>query len=187
MYSWAHPETAQFGVWFSGSDELPMDGAVLLNYVGPKKKPKKGAHQIYVASSWRNDYQPTVVEVLRKAGHQVYDFRHPDADDHGFHWSDIDPDWQNWDAATYREKLNHPLAESGFAKDKAGMDEAKICILVQPCGASAHTEAAYMAGQGKVVIALLHSGEPELMYKLFTHLCVSLDELVSLLGALPAG
>ena len=33
--------------------------------------------RIYVASSWRNKYQPEVVTALRKAGHEVYDFRNP--------------------------------------------------------------------------------------------------------------
>lgn len=30
---------------------------------------------IYVASSWRNDYQSSVVEMLRALGHSVYDFK----------------------------------------------------------------------------------------------------------------
>lgn len=29
--------------------------------------------RIYVASSWRNTYQPGVVAALREAGHEVYD------------------------------------------------------------------------------------------------------------------
>ena len=33
--------------------------------------------KIYVASSWRNPYQPEVVAALKKAGHEVYDFRNP--------------------------------------------------------------------------------------------------------------
>ena len=33
--------------------------------------------RIYVASSWRNKYFPEVVDALRAAGHQVYDFRNP--------------------------------------------------------------------------------------------------------------
>ncbi len=31
--------------------------------------------KVYIASSWRNEYQPTVVARLREAGHDVYDFR----------------------------------------------------------------------------------------------------------------
>ena len=33
--------------------------------------------KIYVASSWRNPHQPAIVEELRVAGHEVYDFRNP--------------------------------------------------------------------------------------------------------------
>ena len=33
--------------------------------------------KIYVASSWRNTYYPQVVETLRQAGYEVYDFRNP--------------------------------------------------------------------------------------------------------------
>lgn len=46
---------------------------------------------IYVASSWRNPYQPVVVGELRFMGHEVYDFRNPEPGSHGFHWSEIDP------------------------------------------------------------------------------------------------
>ena len=37
--------------------------------------------KIYVASSWRNEYYPEVVEKLREAGHDVYDFRNPPSGD----------------------------------------------------------------------------------------------------------
>lgn len=33
--------------------------------------------RIYVASSWRNTYYPSVVSALREAGHDIYDFRNP--------------------------------------------------------------------------------------------------------------
>ena len=44
-------------------------------------------HKIYVASSWRNEFYPEVVEKLREAGHEVYDFRNPPSGDPGFKWS----------------------------------------------------------------------------------------------------
>ena len=50
--------------------------------------------KIYVASSWRNPYQPEVVAALRKAGHEVYDFRNPKDNPGGFHWADVDENWQ---------------------------------------------------------------------------------------------
>lgn len=52
--------------------------------------------KIYVASSWRNKYQPEVVAALRKAGHEVYDFRNPKDNPGGFHWADVEKNWQDW-------------------------------------------------------------------------------------------
>ena len=52
-------------------------------------------------------------------------------------------------------------------------------MLVLPCGRSAHTEAGWMAGAGKRVIAYIpEMVEPELMYKLFDRVVGSLDDLV---------
>jgi len=56
-------------------------------------------------------------------------------------------------------------------------------VLVLPCGRSAHTEAGWMAGAGKRVIAYIpEMVEPELMYKLFDAVVGDLDELVKALG-----
>ena len=42
--------------------------------------------KIYVASSWKNPYQPDVVKKLREQGHQVFDFRNPPDGKGGFFW-----------------------------------------------------------------------------------------------------
>ncbi|MDE2020749.1 MAG: hypothetical protein KGJ13_10470, partial [Patescibacteria group bacterium] len=75
--------------------------------------------RIYVASSWRNSSQPTLVAVLRHYGHEVYDFRNPFNGVPGFAWSEIDPEWQaSWSAARYRELLTtHPVVARGFVSD----------------------------------------------------------------------
>lgn len=121
---------------------------------------------IYVASSWRNTYQPGVVNDLRKAGFEVYDFRNPRLDDHGFHWSEIDRDWQNWSVRKYVEALRHPIAETGFSLDMAALRAATACVLVLPCGRSAHLEAGYCVGRKPVLIYCPERIEPELMYKM---------------------
>ena len=104
--------------------------------------------RIYVASSWRNKYQPEVVAALRKAGHEVYDFRNPKDNPGGFHWSDVDENWQEWQPEEYIRNLTHPVAEKGFKADLDAMIWADTCVLVLPCGRSAHTEAGWMAGAG---------------------------------------
>ena len=135
--------------------------------------------RIYVASSWRNPYFPDVVKRLREAGHEVYDFRNPPHGGAGFHWTDTDPDAPNWTYAQYAEGLRHPLAERQFQADIDALTWADTCVLVLPCGRSAHTEAGCMAGAGKRVLAYIpEMVEPELMYKLFAGVAGSLEELV---------
>ena len=137
--------------------------------------------KIYVASSWRNPLQPTVVDVLRQAGHEVYDFRNP-PNGTGFAWSEIDPDWQAWRAVDYREMLMHPRAEEGYASDFDAMKWADCCVLVLPCGRSAHLELGWSVGAGKRTIILTRDGEePELMAKMADAICVSLEEVRSTL------
>ncbi len=122
--------------------------------------------RIYVASSWRNEIQLLIVGWLRSVGHTVYDFRNPNESDRGFSWADIDPEWQSWTPAECVEALCHPIAVKGFVNDKNALDWADCGVLVMPCGRSAHLEAGYLAGQGKVVHVILSDAEPELMYKL---------------------
>lgn len=124
--------------------------------------------KIYVASSWRNEYQPSVVLDLRDAGHEVYDFRNPTKEQYGFSWSEIDEDWQQWPPEHFIKALEHPIAERGFGFDYMAMQWADACVLVMPCGRSAHLEAGWFAGAGKHLFVLLppDTHEPELMYKL---------------------
>ena len=52
------------------------------------------------------------------------------------------------------------------------------CLLVLPCGRSAHTEAGWMKGAGKKVIVYIpEMQEAELMYKLFDLVSGSLEEV----------
>lgn len=124
--------------------------------------------KIYVASSWRNEYQPRVVQTLKSYGHEVYDFRKPKEGDNGFHWSEIDKNWQLWTSEEYREALKHPIAVAGFKSDFEAMKWADICVMVLPCGRSANTEAGWMKGAGKQVFVYIpEAQEPELMYKIY--------------------
>ena len=135
--------------------------------------------RIYVASSWRNQYYPAVVEALRRAGHDVYDFRNPTHGGGGFHWTDIDKNAPNWTFEEYAEGLRHPLAARQFMADLEALDWADTCVLVLPCGRSAHTEAGWMAGAGKrVIVYIPEMQEPELMYKLFDQVVGNIDNLV---------
>lgn len=83
----------------------------------------------------------------------------------------------------YIKSLNHPVAEIGFKSDIEAMRWAEICVLLLPCGKSAHSEAGWMQGAGKPTYVLLtDKQEPELMYKLFSGVFSNIDDLISVLN-----
>lgn len=140
--------------------------------------------KIYVASSWRNKAQPGVVTMLRKVGHEVYDFKNPPHGRGGFAWSEIDPNWQEWTAQQYRDALASPQAEDGYRSDMDAMEWADACVLVLPCGRSAHLEAGWFAGKGKPVFVLTQDGEePELMAKMCTAIAIDWYDLLEKLDS----
>jgi len=136
---------------------------------------RKTQRRIYLASSWRNEIYPEVLTGLLNLGHQVYDFK---AGADAFRWDQIDPNWRNWTADQYRLALIHPLAKKGYAADMSAMEWADTCVLVLPCGRSAHLEAGWFAGKGKSLYILTRDGEePELMANMATFIVGSQDEL----------
>jgi hypothetical protein len=139
--------------------------------------------KVYVASSWRCKYQPMVVELLRKHRLDVYDFRNPGPGNHGFGWSEVDPDWLAWIAwqpEVYRRCLDHPRAVEGFSLDMTALSECDACLCVLPCGRSAHLELGWACGSGKLTAIYMppeEKYEPELMYKALGSILVNVIEL----------
>jgi hypothetical protein len=116
--------------------------------------------RIYVASSWRNPWQPNVVGLLRSLGHEVYDFREPIPGDNGFHWREVDPKWRGWTPKEYREGLKHPLAKKGFKSDADALAWCDACVAVQPYGTSTALELGWASGAGKRTAILFPIGMP---------------------------
>ncbi len=134
--------------------------------------------RIYLASSWRNPHQPWLVEYLRDAGHEVYDFRNP-PNNSGFKWSDIGLDIPCTAEAYRTALLTHPRAAQGFMADFVAMRWAEVGLLVLPSGRSAHLELGWMAGAGKRTLILTQDGEePELMALLADKICISPTEVL---------
>lgn len=146
--------------------------------------------KIYVASSWRNIYQASVVGLLREEGHEVYDFKEPVEGEKGFGWHEIDPNWQYMAPEQFKKALQHPIAQHGYKRDRDAVNWCDTGVLVLPCGMSAHTEIGRIDGQGKpVAIYMPELREPELMYNFFTEktfdsICLTPEELVSYLRGL---
>lgn len=145
--------------------------------------------RIYVASSWRNEErQQATVLALREAGHDVYDFRNPEPGDRGFAWAQIVGDDRSrlTDPRKFIEVLAHPIAQRGFGLDMAALRACDACVLVLPCGRSAHFELGWAAGAGKRTVVLFDDplSEPELMYlacQNSTPFCCTIAEVVSAL------
>ena len=153
---------------------------------------------IYVASSWRNQLQQNVVDVLCAHGHQVYDFKRPSRTaDRGFHWEDVflphpnpvdgDPRPMDLASATgYLAALTHPAAVLGFQRDFEAMLAADTFVLVLPCGRSAHLELGWAVGAGKHTAILLEDPcTPELMYMMVDRIATGLDDLLEWLAPSP--
>jgi nucleoside 2-deoxyribosyltransferase len=123
-----------------------------------------------------------MVPLLRDHKHEVYDFKNPPNGVKGFAWSDVNLTLP-CKAEDYRHALEtHPRAAQGFMNDLRAMLWADTCVLLLPCGRSAHLEAGYMAGLGKRTIILTQDGEePELMALLAHHICISPEEVLALL------
>jgi hypothetical protein len=63
------------------------------------------------------------------------------------------------------------------------MQWADTCVLVLPCGRSAHLVAGWFCGQGRRCIILTRDGEePELMALLATDICISVEEVIAALS-----
>lgn len=131
--------------------------------------------RIYLASSWRNEHQPRIVALLRDAGHEVYDFRNPQAAfvgaplgpqiASGFSWSEVDPNWSTWTPSEYVAGLKHPRAQEGFYSDFNAMQWCDTCVVLMPCGPSAALEAGWCKGsRRRLVVHVAGMREPDLMY-----------------------
>lgn len=134
--------------------------------------------KIYLASSWRNPYQPDLVKYLRVQGHEVYDFRHPTPDNEGFSWREINPTWRDWCGEDFLQALGHPVSQRGFTFDMDALQDCDACVLLLPSGRSAHLEAGWAAGAGKrLVIFIPVYDEPELMYLMAAKVVTTLTGL----------
>jgi len=131
--------------------------------------------KIYVASSWRNEYQPTVVSVLRTDGHEVYDFKESE----GFHWSEVSEDWHAWTPEEYLTGLIHPCSIRGYGRDMQALCEADATIMVMPCGLSSGIEFGYACGMGQQTAVYVPAlREPDLMVKMAALITTDLGELL---------
>lgn len=137
--------------------------------------------KIYLASSWQNKEYEQVLNALRLEGYETYDFKHPENKElSGFDWEKLDKKCNRWSCSDFKKSLNHPETIKAFQKDFQAMQEADICVLLLPCGRSAHSEAGWMKGNGKKVfiLDLSENPKPELMYRMYDDYLTETMELI---------
>ena len=151
---------------------------------------------VYVASSWRNSMQPAVVAALRAAEIDCYDFKNPEPGNVGFQWSEVMARYPEITAGggigsnslaldeEYLEAIKHPIAQHGFRRDMDALERCDTCVLILPCGRSAHLELGWAVGAGKKTAILLDGPmvTPELMYLMVDHISDTLLDLLGWLG-----
>lgn len=137
--------------------------------------------KIYLASSWQNKEYEQVLNTLRLEGYETYDFKHPENKElSSFDWEKLDKKYNRWTCSDFKKALNHPETIKAFQKDFQAMQEADICVLLLPCGRSAHSEAGWMKGNGKKVfiLDLSENPKPELMYRMYDDYLTETMELI---------
>lgn len=142
--------------------------------------------KIYIASSWRNELYQATCDHLRVEGHDILDWRDIKKGG-GFGWHEVtNTPADKLTGPEYRDQvLTHPRAQRGFNFDYGYMQEADVCVLLLPCGRSAHLEAGWFAGAGKpLIIFIPHFDTPELMYKLANTIALTIDEVIATLRKL---
>ncbi len=131
--------------------------------------------KVYVASSWRNKIYPAVLEALRHAGHDVYDFRNQGG-----------ADWNPAEITSGElfKFLQHPRVDSIFRNDMKALVESDAVVCVLPCGRSAHLELGYGIGAGKRTVLLWHDGDaPDIMHKAVDAIVFDVSEIPAALAA----
>jgi hypothetical protein len=132
---------------------------------------------IYLIGSLRNPKIPQVANILRSAGHDVFDDWYSPG-------PKCDEEWKNYEQCrgrTYKEALRGYHAEHQFDFDLHHLRRVEIGVLVAPAGRSAHMELGYMIGRGQRGYILME-GEPDpdrwdLMYKFAHGIALDIEEL----------
>lgn len=136
--------------------------------------------RIYISSSWKNEFQQSMVQLLREQNHKVYDFQHPHGRTDKNVWSDLGVSNDNMTNEQFAEAITHQTAVTRFEDHFSAMQDADTCILLLPCGKSSHVEAGYMKGLGKRVFVYSSAKtiQPELMYLVFDGYFHDIDDLL---------
>jgi len=142
--------------------------------------------KLYLASSWKNAALVRgLADTLEVVGFEVDAFCRATEERYSFHWSELVGDESELLKYNARSFLSDPRIQRAFQEDKRWLGWADAVIMVKPCGNSAHLEAGYAKGQGKVLVIYAPNGfvrgEFDVMYGFADLLTDSLAEVVAFL------
>lgn len=139
--------------------------------------------KIYLASSWKNEGLVLIfAELLRGHGYEVDAFCDASC---GRFICDVSCLPDKPEEMNHITAMQHQEFQRAFREDKKWLDWADVCVLILPCGRSAHLEAGYAKGQGKglIIMSPMLPGEWDVMYG-FADYVLSLEEPKTLIEAL---
>jgi len=134
---------------------------------------------IYLIGSLRNPKVPEIANVLREAGHDVFDDWYaagPEADDR---WRD----YERGRGHGFQGALQGFAARNVFEFDRRHLERADAVVLVLPAGKSGHLELGWALGQGKRGYILLDDDPDrfDVMYQFATRVVSNIDDLIKIL------
>lgn len=124
------------------------------------------AYDIYIASSWRNKIFDEFYKGLLNNGFNPYNFK---AGEKAFNWRETLDTYKQDDLVSAHEMtrmLNTIQADEAYQADMSALEQAQVCLLLLPCGKSAHFELGWAVAKKKdCIVFMSRPSEPELMYK----------------------
>lgn len=120
--------------------------------------------KIYIASSWKNAALVLMWKgELERHYHEVDAFCDCSSGRFVFNFAEI----ENHEQLNAIDFLLDKRTQKAFQEDKKWLDWADCCLLILPAGNSAHLEAGYAKGKGKLLIVWqdeFPAGEFDVMY-----------------------
>lgn len=131
---------------------------------------------IYLIGSLRNPQIPEIAEMLREAGHFVFDDWYAAGEK-------ADDAWRAYEIGrgrTYREALQGHAARHVYAFDRQHLHRCDTVVLALPAGKSSHMELGWACGAGKDTHVLLDKDYDrwDVMYQFATGVWDSVDQLL---------
>ncbi len=116
--------------------------------------------KIYLASSWENMRLPGVMHVLRRCGHDVYDFKRPTPATSGYRMSN-----EPLASEAFHDACSAPGAVNGLNMNLLAIRLAQAFVLVLPSDLSAAAYYGYALAEDKLLYVLcLDQAKPELAF-----------------------